>query len=197
MGRKKKIQTPEKPPVEVVKEEKVKKVNETPLVYSGEATIKLKVGTKVIQLHKHNAGLKALKLFFCKCIVNDSDSATYRPQFIDLRYANSSTASEADWISILYNKAVISSRVWEYSTDQENYIAVLSATIPKSLIQDDVSEMVDKSFRFYLCNNKEGREDMDLAYLPVSQEYLQLIVPGTSAIVEWTMQLLNEQEVRG
>lgn len=168
--------------------------NETDLVYSGKVIVKLKIGDKVIQLSQHNAGTNILKMVFCKFLVNEDGVRNYVPQYVDLRYFDTNSG----WITCLSKKASINERNYNNINPENQYRAFLSATIPHSTILRDFNreDMVGKQFRFYLCTGLVDGSYLDLAYLGVSREYLLQIVPGTSALIEWTMQLLNENEIR-
>lgn len=152
--------------------------------YKGNVVIKLNINGKIVTLENHNTGTENLQRSFCKFVTNNLVPADDLPQFIDLEKSTDST----EWEPALISKLPISGREWSEASPGE-YVATLTCSIEYSdLISSITTTGTYQYFRLVLKSAQ-----YDLAYLSVDVADAARIVPGIQAIVQWSMQL-TEQE---
>lgn len=169
-------------------------MNTMNLGYSGFVDVKIKIGNKVVNLSKHNAGTDNLFLLFAKMLTNNSFAATDTPQFLGLDYKGDSTGGE--WKTFLAKQISLSGKEYYYSDEFSGWAAKFSAVIVHSNLIQTITEDMDSSenseFRLVLYSGiSNDQVQVDLAYLKVSAKDLARIVPGTQAIIEWSMMVKN------
>lgn len=155
---------------------------DTNLNYKGSVNLSLNInGTKVI-INKHNSGLPDLFRIISKALAG-YDTSKEKPSYIDLRY---STSVEPDvFNTCLTSKQSISQL--NFSLNNGSWVTKASSTIPySSLIVAPISNLSAREFRVYLMT-----KDVDIAYIEVDSQDLLKLVPGTQALVEWTLKISN------
>ena len=166
-------------------------MNTTKLGYRGVVDVKLIIGNKRVVLSNHNEGEEALFKAFAKFLTGNSVDVIDTPQFLDLQYKSTDGDKWKSWLS---KTVSLSGR--EYYYDGTNWIAKFSTAIAHSnLIQTITSDMdADGEFKLvmYSGTNDEITTPSDLAWLKVAAKDLARIVPGTQAIIEWSMMVDNK-----
>lgn len=166
-------------------------MNKTDLAYKGNVVVKLKIKDKIITLEGHNTGLESLKKSFCKFLTGNYSGAEDIPQFLGLR---KSVDYGTTWVNCLSDEIPLTGKGYEFSTTivPNNWIARFTAVINHSALLNDISAEDTAWYRLYLYTVSDNQSaPIDLAFLTVSAEDLAKITPGTQAIIEWTMQLLD------
>ena len=170
--------------------------NMTTVSYKGDVKVCLKIKDKIIDIQNHNAGLPALSRAFCQFITGNSLTIEDLPEFIDLRF-NSGSA----WESCLVARVPLSGKSWVYDDSTGNYVAKFTGVISYNYLNRVITRNDTTDYRLYIYSGSLGPDGMgnysgyyDFAYLDISAESLSYISPGTQAIIEWSMQLVNYSE---
>lgn len=166
------------------------------LGYIGNVSVSLNINGQNIDIHTHNAGLPYLSKIFAKLITGNYEGQFDLPEFVDLRsYLQTDTAFTSP-IHCLSAQLPISGKVYEYNSKIGNWVARFTAVISHENLVDEISEDSQDFYRIYLYSgyddsNLDGEYYHDIAYIDVQARDLAKIIPGTQAIVEWTMQIIN------
>lgn len=182
--------------------------NVTNVLYVGNVSFKLKIKDKILEYANHNKGLPALQRAFCNLITGNRITNTDIPQFMDVRFSTDNGETYPPENSLLLNKLPLSGKSWEegqfvYSdnTEENIYTAKLTAVLSSNSLAARInSEDQTKKYRIYLISGTNGTINgevngyFEMAYLDISAESLSLVMPGTQAIIEWSLQLLTGGE---
>lgn len=167
--------------------------NMTNLFYNGFVSVSIKINDKLINLSNHNSGLPTLNRSFCNFITGNTTTIEDIPEYIDLRYNNGES-----WESILISRIHLSGKSWTYDSSLQNYVAKFTGVISYNYLSRLISRTDTSLYRLYLYSGSLGLDSLgnptgyyDLAYLDIDAETLSYLSPGTQAIIEWSMQLLN------
>lgn len=167
--------------------------NFTNLFYKGNVQVSLRIKDKVINLKAHNSGLPTLNRSFCNFITGNTTTIEDIPEYIDLRY-NAGTS----WQTMLISRIHLSGKEWTYDNSLSNYIAKFTGVISYNYLSRAITRSDSEVYRLYLYSGSLGLDSLgnptgyyDLAYLDIDAETLSYLSPGTQAIIEWSMQLLN------
>lgn len=162
--------------------------NITKLIYSGHVNLKIKIGNEIYEMNKHNEGTKYLMRSFAKFLAGQANLETDTPQFLDLE----KDMGASDWETYLTKIIELTGREW-YQNGINTFACKFTATIPFTALSAGISSDDTNDFRLVLYS-EESNERIDLAYLPVTAKSLCRIAPGTQAIIEWVMEVVNEEE---
>lgn len=168
-------------------------VNNSKFAYKGNVKLKLIVADKIIKLEQHNSGLPRLSLTFCNMLVGNPITQVDIPEYLDLRYSSDGGAT---WHTNLIARVNLSGKTVLYDADSNNYSANFNAVISYNMLIDPIDRNDPKPYRLYLYSGSTQSDsgNYDLAYLDVSATMLSNIGPGTQAVVEWSMQIVNYDE---
>lgn len=178
-------------------------MNETSLGYKGIVQIKLRIKDKIVDLTIKNNGTDYFKKAFCKFLTGNYGGSSDIPQMLDLR-RKVEEASVEKWTTCLNQEIILSGKTYLLTTDSSlginnNWVARFNAAIPYSALLDPISDDDTGEYRFYLYgsfDNKDVEERYhDLAYIDIDAQSLSNITEGTQALLEWSMQLLNVDEI--
>jgi hypothetical protein len=154
----------------------------TNLNYRGSVNVSLNINGNKVIINKHNNGLPDLFRLISKALAGYNTS-TEKISYIDLRY--NTIDSPDDFVSCLTAKQSITQLT--YSLNSGSWVTNAASTIPyASLIVAPISYLNAKEFRIYLMT-----KDVDVAYISVDEQDLLKLVPGTQALVEWTLKISN------
>lgn len=173
----------------------------TELNYVGKVVLKLRINGEDFILRSKNKGTNYLKKSICKFLTGNYGGEVDIPQMLDLRIYDE--ANER-WKSFLNQQIELTGKTYQYIDDdkelgiRDNWVARFEGAIPYAALLDPIRIGDEGSYRLYLYGAFDT-EDIkeryhDLAYIPVSVESLARITPGTQALVEWNMQILNPGE---
>jgi len=158
--------------------------NMTNLVYRGEVTVNMRIGNKIITIGRHNEGTIDLFKAFAKFLTNNAVQREDTPQFLDLQYQTDG----GEWKTMLIKDSIsIEAAIWTGVT----------ATFTIPLAYEDlivaVSSEDQTPYRLvlYSGSNKDRLKNKALAYLKIEAKELARISPGTRAIIEWSMKVMN------
>lgn len=170
--------------------------NNSMLSYSGKVNIKFNIGNKIISIDKHNTGTDDLFISLANYLagnVNKNPSLGLIPSVIDIRYSNSKGTIGSSETFLKQEYSIPITRVDISNTNSNNtpHTSVLyEATITYNYLRDSY----DASNKYYICLysnlDKDGNRKR-LAYLDFSGDYIELIQPGTQAILTWTLEINN------
>lgn len=168
------------------------------LGYLGNVSVKLNINGNEINFQNHNAGLPYLSKIFSKLITGNYEGQFDLPEYVDLRAYSSDDTTFSDPILCLSSQLPISGKVYEYDSSVGNWVAKFTAVISHEALIDEISENSSNIYRVYLYSgyddsNLDGDYYHDIAYITVQAKDLAKILPGTQAIIEWTMQIVNVQ----
>ena len=154
----------------------------TDLSYKGSVNVSLNINGNKIVINKHNNGLPDLFRLISKALAGYNTSIE-KISYIDLRY---NTVSDPDnFVSCLTKKQSITQLT--YSLSNGSWVTNAASTIPyASLAVAPISYLNAKEFRIYLMT-----KDVDIAYIGIDEQDLLKLVPGTQALVEWTLKISN------
>lgn len=154
----------------------------TDLSYKGSVNVSLNINGNKIVINKHNNGLPDLFRLISKALAGYNTS-TEKISYIDLRY---NTVDDPDnFVSCLTKKQSITQLT--YSLSNGSWVTNAASTIPyASLAVVPISYLNAKEFRIYLMT-----KDVDIAYIGIDEQDLLKLVPGTQALVEWTLKISN------
>jgi hypothetical protein len=148
--------------------------------YIGNVNISIQMDGKIVNINKKNKGLPELFRLLVRAISGNNIAAD-KPSYIDLRYLN----GYGEWESCLINRQSISQL--SYNLSDGSWIARASSTIPYSALSvAPISDLGLVPFRVYLMN-----KTTDLAYIDVEAKDIYKITPGTQALVEWILKIIN------
>lgn len=168
------------------------------LGYLGNVSVKLNINGNEINFQNHNAGLPYLSKIFSKIITGNYEGQFDLPEYVDLRsYLPNDTAFSEPKLC-LSSQLPISGKTYEYDSKIGNWVARFTAVISHEALVDEISEDSQDLYRIYLYSgydksNLDGEYYHDIAYINVQARDLAKIIPGTQAIIEWTMQIVNVQ----
>lgn len=181
--------------------------NLTNLLYVGKVSFKLKIKDKIVEVSNHNRGLPALQRAFCNLVTGNRITNTDIPEYMDVRYSTDGGETFPAENTILLNKLPLSGKSWEegqfvYNEDTEEnvYTAKLTSVLSSNSLARRISSNETTPFRIYLLSGTNGTINgetngyFEMAYLNISADALSLIMPGTQAIIEWSLQLLTGGE---
>lgn len=178
-------------------------MNKTDLSYRGIVKFKLKIGDKTVSVTQKNNGTDYLKKAVCKFLTGNYGGNADIPQLLDLRQKLAGTDPER-WITCLNQEIVLTGKTYLQTTDSElgidnNWVARFTAAIPYAALLEPISDASTDQYRFYLYGAYDSADVYeryhDLAYIDIDAPSLSRITPGTQALVEWSMQILNLDEV--
>ena len=156
------------------------KVDTINIGYIGSVNLSINVNGKTLVINKKNKGLPELFRLITKALAGN-DISKDKPSYIDLRFLN----GYGEWESCLTRKQSISQL--SYNLSDGSWVTRASSTIPySSLTTTPVSDIETESFRVYLMN-----KNTELAYIDVDPNDVYKITPGTQALVEWVLKLVN------
>lgn len=160
----------------------MKRSIDTELNYKGSVNVSLNINGNKVVINKHNNGLPDLFRLISKALAGYNTS-TEKISYIDLRY--NTEDNQNDFISCLTKKQSVSQL--NYSLNNGSWVTTAASTIPyASLTVTPISYLNAKEFRVYLMTR-----DVDLAYININEQDLLKLVPGTQALVEWSLKISN------
>lgn len=174
-------------------------MNRDRLFYKGSVKVKIKINNKYYTVYNHNSGTEYLQKSFCKFLTGNYGGEPDIPQLIDLRRQD---PTYSQWTTCLNQEIGLTGKTYLKTTDAELglndvWVARFTAAIPYSTLIANVTEGFT-NFRLYLYGSFDGDDSSeryhDLAYIDISKETVEKITPGTQALIEWSMQLLNYDE---
>ena len=178
-------------------------MNKTDLGYKGIVQIKLKIKDKIINLTTKNNGTDYFKKAFCKFLTGNYGGNPDIPQMLDLR-KKIEDSSVVKWVTCLNQEIILSGKSYLLTTDSnlgidDNWVARFTAAVPFDALLEPISDTDTSEYRFYLYGSFDSKDIderyHDLAYINIDAESLSNITQGTQALLEWSMQLLNVDEI--
>lgn len=152
----------------------------TPLAYVGEVEITYKRGNISFTRKRHNAGAQELFRLIAKALTGQS-IANECPAKLDL-----CAKVSGQYVSCLSNPIPLSGSYYDNSGSE--WVYHTSAAIPAASLMVQIADTPYTDFRLFLLSRKEDRR---LASLIVDKDDLEQIVPGTQALVSWTLKFQN------
>lgn len=159
-------------------------INTTNLIYRGQVEVKMRVNNKLITIGRHNEGTIDLFKSFAKFLTNNANQREDTPQYLDVQYQT----EQGDWKSLLIKDSLsIESATWTGVT----------ATFIIPLTFDDLIRTVvaDDGYTYrlvlYSGDARDNLKNKALAYLEIESKELARISPGTRALIEWSMKVMN------
>jgi hypothetical protein len=175
--------------------------------YRGKVNITLKRHNRVLRHTTHNTGLPDMALLFAKTLSGNLTPIDDLPRLLDIGYipvkedTSENYYNNGVWMSILNSPVNIGGRQYQYDSELNNWVAILTSTVYYSdlngAILDDVIQNVKEGnieLRARLCSyNKNNRKY--LAEILLSLEDITDLKDKTSAIFTWYAELLyNEND---
>lgn len=156
-------------------------INDLDIGYIGNVNIKIPVNGKMMNIHRKNKGLSELFRIISKALAGN-DISNDKPSYIDLRFLN----DYGEWQSCLSRKQSIAQL--SFNMQDGNWVTRAASSIPYSALTiTPISELGEgKLFRLYLMSRND-----DLAYIDISSDDVYSITPGTQALIEWILKLVN------
>ena len=172
------------------------------IAYQGNVNVKLVIGGKIINIESHNEGTDFLKKSICKFLSGNYGGEADTPQSLDLREYD---AEAEKWITCLNQEILLTGKKYLLTNDDalgitNNWVARFTSAIPNDALRH-TNFSSNVQYRLYLVsgfdkdNPDASHRYNDMAYVQISYEALNRITPGTQALVEWNMQILNIDEV--
>lgn len=165
--------------------------NITKFIYSGHVNLKIKIGDQIYEMNNHNEGTPFLMRSFAKFLAGEMNIESDTPQFLDLQKGKDSGDGKLKWETYLTKTVELTGREW-YQNGLDTFACKFTATIPYTALSAGISSDDQSKFRLSLYSY-EGADKIDLAYLGVTAQSLCRIAPGTQAIIEWVMEVNNEE----
>ena len=168
--------------------------------YMGNVDIKLRVGQHIVNLKsKHNKGTLTLSKAFSLFMSGYSEAFKYIPKYIDLQKESKDEVSgKPVWTSSLLKPIAITAPSFKYDENLNNWVSLSTAVIPAEMLIEPIiisSDFEQNNYRLcLLCEElADPLVSRELAYFEaINDKDLAKITPGTQAIIEWRMQLLQE-----
>ena len=149
--------------------------------YVGNVNIKIPINGKMTNIHRKNKGLSELFRVISKALAGNN-IVDDKPSYIDLRFLN----DYGEWQSCLSKKQSIAQL--SFNMQDGNWVTRASSSIPYSALTiTPISDLGEgKLFRIYLMSRNN-----DLAYIDISSGDVYSITPGTQALIEWVLKIVN------
>ena len=177
-------------------------MNNINVTYKGDVVIRLAINGKIITLKTHNEGTDSLKKGICMFLSGHSTGKAYSPQTLDLRRYKEGEPEEG----CLNQEIELTGKTYLHIDKDEdlgienNWVARFNAAVPCSAITKTITDADGYTYRFILCGDYDENDPYspyhDLATIDVAAGDLERIKPGTQALIEWNMQILNPSEVK-
>ena len=181
-------------------------MNNINLGYLGEVTLKYIVKDKVISLKKKNNGTIYLFESIANYLANKNETSNFKgiPDTLDIRYVDDANKipDDENSKSILkqeYSIPIVLSEV-EKITDTSNEVSPAAVIHYQSVINYSYlsTSRPEDAAAFYIClystlvTGIESQVRKMLAYIKVEEQELNLIQPGTQAILTWDITINNK-----
>lgn len=175
--------------------------NETNAIYAGSVNIVYKTADgKEIIYKKHNEGLPGMCRFLCMALAGNFSSAhNDKPTYMDLRCTYTDESAEGDdktkTVSCLYSIVPLSAPMYYFddSPEVQSWVTVFDIGLSYNMINYDIIN-AHSDGTFYLYITSASGTDFARLMLENSAQIVTRILPGTQAIVQWTMKILNESQ---
>lgn len=150
--------------------------------YKGIVDVSIRFKDKIFSLSNHNSGTEYLQESFARVLTGNYDKLRDTPQLLDLEY---SIDGGNTWLTYLKSTIDITTK------KVVNNAAVFNATIASSDLSEIIEEDSSYKYRFSINTNLlDSGNTMSFATINVEPELLSKIVPGSQAIVTWTMKMI-------
>lgn len=159
-------------------------INMTNVAYLGNVKIRLKIKDKIFEIINHNEGLPELSKSFAKFITGGLITVEDIPQYLDLR-----KYIDNNWQSQLNTRISLSGKYFDYDESIGNWVARLTGVISANYLSNPISRDDTSTYRLYLLSG--SNPPAPLAFIEIGADTLSNLTPGTQAIIEWNMQLVN------
>ena len=176
-------------------------MNTTNLNYKGIVKLDLKIGDKIISFKTFNNGTDYLKKAFCKFLSGNYGGNADIPQMLDLKKFDSESQTFKTYLN---QEIILTGKTYLYTSDSQlginnNWVARFTAALPYNALLEPIQDTDTNEYRLYLYGSYDetdiNERYHDLAYIKVTAEALSRITEGTQALIEWSMQLLNPDEI--
>ena len=171
-------------------------MNLTTMNYIGNVKVSIKIKDKVYEIKNHNTGLPALSRTFCMVMTGNPVTIEDIPQYLDIR---KSPQGGGAYETCLIQKVPLSANSYTYDEQLQNYVAKFTATIRYDYLINPITKYDLENYRLYLVSGSLGLDSTDtptgyyeLAFLESSADVLSYLSPGTQAIIEWTLQIVDK-----
>ncbi len=196
MGKKKKDDNMVTQSKKITTEDSVTKVVD-PISYAGIVNVKyMTPDGKEIKFTGHNEGLNSMFRYLCRALCGEFiNIAAEKPAFFDMRcsYKNEATSS-FETVTCLYNVLSLSNPNYQYDSGLGTWTTTFTIALSYNMINFDVIDnyIANEDTIFYVYLISANGEDFARLQLTDSNLLLTQIVPGTQAIIEWTMVIKNQ-----
>lgn len=170
--------------------------NNSMLSYSGKVNIKFNIGNKIISIDSHNTGTEDLFISLANYLAGNTikDSNLYLiPSVIDIRYSSSEGTISSSETFLKQEYSIPITRV-DISNTNSNNTSHTSVLYETTITYNYLRDSYNANNKYYICLysnlDKDGNRKR-LAYLDFSGDYIELIQPGTQAILTWTLEINN------
>jgi len=161
--------------------------------YTGKIKIKYLVNGKEVTYKTHNEGLNAMFKYICKVLSgNITNISADRPAYADIRAVYSDPDEGIVEKSCLYNTLSLSDPEYYYDTDLKTWAARFNIVISYTMLNFDMIDAHPQA-TYYIYLMSQSKNDFARLTLDSKKISLKEIIPGTQAIVEWTMIVENSK----
>ena len=168
------------------------RINSTQISYQGLVDIKYLHNGQELVYHGHNEGLNAMFKYICKILTGDISTAVNEsPTFLDARCEYYS-GEEVKRTSVLYSKLSISNPEYFFDTELTQWVTRFSIVISYNMIDSEKLKSIPEDAATYLYLVSNNGVDFARLRLPDDGIKLSDIIPGTQALVQWTMLFENK-----
>lgn len=169
------------------------------MTYEGIVDIKYLTATgKEIKFRGKNEGLNAMFKYICKALSgNFNNISAEKPAYFDIRciYLDEITGQKNS-ISCLYNILSISNPEYFYDSTLFTWITRFSITVSYNMLNFNVINkyITNDTARFYTYLVSAKGDDFARLNISDSNLLLTQLVPGTQALIEWSMIIENKKK---
>ena len=169
------------------------------MTYEGIVNIKCLTSTgKEIKFRGKNEGLNAMFKYLCKALSgNYSNISSEKPAYFDIRctYLDEMTGQENS-ISCLYNILSLSNPEYFYDPVLSTWVTRFSITVSYNMLDFNIINkyITNEATQFYTYIMSARGDDFARLNITNSNLLLTQLVPGTQALIEWSMLIENKKK---
>ena len=168
------------------------------MTYEGIVNIKyLTASGKEIKFRGKNEGLNAMFKYLCKALSgNFTNISAEKPAYFDIRCIYKDENGVENSISCLYNKLSISNPEYFYDSALYTWVTRFSIALSYNMLNFNVIDkyLADETARFYTYIVSAKGNDFARLNITDSNLLLTQLVPGTQALIEWSMIIENKKK---
>jgi len=167
-------------------------MNQTQIGYQGLVEVKYLIHGKEVRHKGHNKGLNAMFKYLCKLLTGDTRTISAdSPTFLDVRLEWLDAETEKFTSkSCLYNLISISNPEYYFDTTLSSWVTRFTIVLSYNMINFELVNNHPEATTHLYIKSASGNDFAELV-LDERQVSLSDIVPGTQALVQWTMLFKN------